>query len=545
MQTYPSPDLRCLPSMHAYVLLLLALSLLPSCQRSPAIAPPVPTHPATAKIDPPAAPNPAAKSPPIVFAEPPADDLDGGRLIEETWDSVSMRDTRVGFARNTVASVHENGRDLIRTNSVLHMEINRDGNPTIQEMVLTCWDTPDGELVSFKTTMSSGSSPLVVVGAVTSGQLGIDQTTLGRTQSIKIPWQPTWGGFFAQEQSLRRQLLRPGEKRTIHCLLPGLNIPGDIHFEALSRESVTLPSGQQTLLKIKSVMEAGPNKIESLLWANDRGEVMKMIAPTIQQVVVRTTKSDALHPPAGGSFDLITSHTVKITGPLLPTPKIARAVYRAHLKTGQIAGLFTDCPSQRVKPIDNQTAELTVLAIRPGSPLDGSQSTSPTNEDSSPSNFIQSDDSVINQMAAHVAPRETDPWAIACALEKFVAEAVQNKNFSTAFATAAEVARSLEGDCTEHAVLYAALCRARKIPARTAFGLVYYPPEKGFAYHMWNEVWIADRWIPMDPTLGLGGIGADHIKLGDSNLAGTAPLADLLSVIQVFGQLELNVIEID
>jgi transglutaminase-like putative cysteine protease len=292
-------------------------------------------------------------------------------------------------------------------------------------------------------------------------------------------------------------------------------------------------------------MAAGQHKIESFLWANDRGELLKMIAPTLQQEVVRTTKADALHPPAGGTFDLITSPTVKITGPLVPTPKTTRAVYRAHLKTVQIAGLFTDCPSQRVKPIDNQTAQLTVLAIRPNSPLDGVQSPSPASEDSSPGNFIQSDDSVIQQMAARVAPRETDPWMIACPLEKFVAEAVKNKNFSTAFATAAEVARSLEGDCTEHAVLMAALCRARKIPARTAFGLIYYPPEKGFAYHMWNEVWIADRWVPMDPTLGQGGIGADHIKLGDSNLAGSSPLADLLSVIQVFGQLELEVVEIN
>ena len=40
--------------------------------------------------------------------------------------------------------------------------------------------------------------------------------------------------------------------------------------------------------------------------------------------------------------------------------------------------------------------------------------------------------------------------------------------------------------------------------------------------------WIKDRWVPMDPTLGLGGIGADHIKLGDSNLSGGSPLADLL-----------------
>jgi hypothetical protein len=48
--------------------------------------------------------------------------------------------------------------------------------------------------------------------------------------------------------------------------------------------------------------------------------------------------------------------------------------------------------------------------------------------------------------------------------------------------------------------------------------------------------------VPVDPTWGLGGVGADHIKLGDSNLAGGSPLTDLISVIQVFGRLELEVV---
>ena len=78
--------------------------------------------------------------------------------------------------------------------------------------------------------------------------------------------------------------------------------------------------------------------------------------------------------------------------------------------------------------------------------------------------------------------------------------------------SAADVARSLEGDCTEHSVLLAALCRARKIPARVAIGLVYYQPRgeasPGYAYHMWTEVWVNQRWTPIDATLGRGGIGA-------------------------------------
>src|SRR5262249_10797119 len=148
-------------------------------------------------------------------------------------------------------------------------------------------------------------------------------------------------------------------------------------------------------------------------------------------------------------------------------PRTKQVVYRAHMKSGQIAGLFSDCLSQRVKPADEGTAEITVLAVRPDRPA---MLTEPQNQPSAadlePNNFIQRDDSLTVKMASAVAPQEADSWKLGCALEKFVKGAVVDKTFSQAFATAAEVARTREGDCTEHAVLMAALCRARMIPAR-------------------------------------------------------------------------------
>ena len=74
--------------------------------------------------------------------------------------------------------------------------------------------------------------------------------------------------------------------------------------------------------------------------------------------------------------------------------------------------------------------------------------------------------------------------------------------------TASDVARSHSGDCKAHAVYLAALARARGIPARVAVGLVYSDRLAAFGYHMWTEVYIDGRWIPLDGTLGLGGIGA-------------------------------------
>src|SRR5437016_5618968 len=57
----------------------------------------------------------------LSFAEPPPDDLDGGTLIEETWDAVSMQGTRVGYVHTTVANVNKEERDLVRSSSFVRV----------------------------------------------------------------------------------------------------------------------------------------------------------------------------------------------------------------------------------------------------------------------------------------------------------------------------------------------------------------------------------------------------------------------------------------
>ena len=100
------------------------------------------------------------------------------------------------------------------------------------------------------------------------------------------------------------------------------------------------------------------------------------------------------------------------------------------------------------------------------------------------------------------------------------------------------------GDCSEHAVLLAATCRARGIPARVAIGLLYSAEDQAFQYHMWNEVWIKDRWIPLDATLGQGGIGACHLKLRDSSLARQTPYSMVSPVMYLIGKLKIEPISI-
>jgi transglutaminase-like putative cysteine protease len=116
-------------------------------------------------------------------------------------------------------------------------------------------------------------------------------------------------------------------------------------------------------------------------------------------------------------------------------------------------------------------------------------------------------------------------------------------DFSKAFASAAETARSLTGDCTEHAVLLCAMLRARGIPARTVMGLVYVPQAQSFGYHLWTEAFVGDRWIPLDATVGAGGTSAAYLKLADAHLDGVDSFTAFLPLLQVVGRLKVEVVE--
>lgn len=533
--------------------LLLALPLLASCDTPPPLADDI-TQPAVDRIagtsESSEAPSPSLPEQLAIelgaeraFANPPPDEV-GGHITQEIWDAYSMQGTRIGFARTTFADVEENGQKLLRIHNYLRTRMMRAGQPVEQTLAFTTWETAAGKLVRFDSKMTAGPGEVVATGEVRGDELAIEMNTLGKTEASTIPWKAEWGGFFAPDQSLRSSPMQPGETRTVTALLPLVNAPGETRLTAIDYETVKLPAGEARLLRIESVMHLAGQAIETTLWVDEQGETQKSLVASLGQEVFRTTKEDALRQPAAAAgFDLLVASTVPLVAPLENAPHTKRVVYRAHMKSGKLGDVFANCLSQRVKAIDDQTAEITVIAIRPDQPAKLDATIAPPNDDDrQPNSLIQSDDPAVIALAKQIAPGEADAWKLACALEKHVDETIEKKNFTQAFATAAEVARSLEGDCTEHAVLLAALCRARGLPARVAFGLVYYPPQQGFAYHMWNEVWINDRWVPLDATLGLGGIGGDHLKLDDSSLAGASAYTAMLPVIQVFGRLELEVV---
>jgi hypothetical protein len=343
-----------------------------------------------------------------------------------------------------------------------------------------------------------------------------------------------------------------------------INQPVEIELIADKFEPTRLLQHSEDLLRVecRAILPTGQPIVERL-WVNRDGVILRRQIDALAQETYRTTKEVALAAIGQVKFDLMLDTTVPADRPLENPHATRRIRYRLHLKTNDPAQIFADGHRQQVIPLDTRTTEVIVSASRPpeasedlarptaASPTAGVASavqpkmSPPTDDDRAPNNLIQSDNPKIVTMAQSIVPDETDAWEIATRLAAAVNQHIRRPNYAQAFASAADVVELAEGDCTEHAVLLAALCRARSIPARVAIGLVYVSAAQGFGYHMWNEVWIDGRWVGLDATLDDPSLGAAHLKLAHSSLQGTTAFSTFLSLAQVIGQLKIEILEVE
>ncbi|MEM1355459.1 MAG: transglutaminase-like domain-containing protein [Planctomycetota bacterium] len=169
---------------------------------------------------------------------------------------------------------------------------------------------------------------------------------------------------------------------------------------------------------------------------------------------------------------------------------------------------------------------------------------------------LDSEDPVIMELVEQAldGKQEASVAERAEAIRIFVREFIDEKNLSVGFANASEVARTAEGDCSEHACLLAAMLRADGIPAQTVTGLVYADQFAGlenvFGFHMWAQAYIADGngggyWLDLDAAApgNVNGFDATHIALSTSAMDGDAMTNEMVSILPIMQGVEIRVIQ--
>ena len=462
--------------------------------------------------------------------------------IDEFWDVTHMSGSKVGHGHTKIESTSINGKRVswhVRHHGSL--TVKRAGDVITQELIISSIESEDGILEEFVTEMKAGSTSQITKGKRVGNVLKL--TTADGTE--EVPWDDDCGGLFASELSLRKNPLNTGEKRELKSWLPIFNKVGHVQLVALGVKKTETLDGIKSLMLVEAETQIpGRAPLKQIYWVDDSGAVVKSSFPALSQETFRVSKQIALDKSDTESFDLSVSTLVKVDRQIPNPHQTKRIVYSAKMRGADPSELFRQTDSQTVKSIDADTAEIKVVVPDLDSVLDSDLSIDkPTNDDLQPNSLIQSNDPAIVRIANTI--QSSNDVEVVRRLERVVFEMIDEKNFSQAFASAAETVVTKQGDCTEHSVLLAALCRAKNIPSRVAVGLVYDAGQRGFAYHMWTESWVSGRWAGFDATIGNGGIGAAHLKLGETNLKGASAFGGMLPVFHAMGQLQLEVVEIE
>lgn len=109
-------------------------------------------------------------------------------------------------------------------------------------------------------------------------------------------------------------------------------------------------------------------------------------------------------------------------------------------------------------------------------------------------------------------------------LEAYVSNYIDKPSYINGFNIASVVASERSGDCTEYAVLLAALSRSIALPARVIIGTVILEESKKLSAfgHAWVEVWHNEKWNILDAALHQSR-ATQHFYLPASNLSKESP----------------------
>ncbi len=470
---------------------------------------------------------------------------------EESWDVIYLGDSRVGYARSTTRPVTRGGRELIRSEIEMYMAIKRFGQ-TLKITVREAYEeTSNGDLVAFAMSMDNPPfTSMKTTGKRSGDHLDVTTEIAGKQVQKQIPWDGEAKSPAYQQRLLEEDPLKPGDTRSIKVFNPDSLQFSTVEMSAVGAESVQLLEGKRRdLLKVVSTMTLpGGVKITSASYLDQQGETLRTTLPIagLTMSMFRVDKATALKELAGEELDLGISTLVKVP-PIKNAHDATRIVYTITMPGENPAQFLVAGETQKItKTDDPDMVRLTVSRADP-SKLSGTNTQPAEDQYTRPTAYLQSDDANVKKLAREAVGDERDPWKQALLLERSVHQNLTKKNFSTAMASAAEVAANLEGDCTEHAVLLAAMLRAVGIPSRIAAGLVYVDRLKAFGGHMWTEVYVGGHWIPLDATLGAGGIGGGHIKLSQTSMAdgGAAPAAALLPMMTALAKIKIDVVDVE
>ena len=435
--------------------------------------------------------------------------------------------------------------DHITSESSMELEISRGGTTIKLAAESGFVETRAGEALEMWSRQQMGEIPVVLKARFLADGIELATAQGGATTKQRLP-RPAgaWLAPAAADRVLREKLAAGARVVSLRTIDPEVGAEAiELTYTRLGEAvDLELPQGTVSATPWREEVTVGPD-IESTVYLDADGKVLKSETSImgLTMTLLRTSRERALgkRPPP----EILAQTLVRPVRPIPAPRRQTRMVYRVTSRGSEVPALPAT-GSQVVARGERGDLRVTVSTkARQSSPLPDRERYLRA------SSYLNITDPKIVQLAQQALKGVPDDLgARAEALRAFVHHYLVRKDLSTGFATATEVAQSKSGDCTEHAVLLAALLRAAGIPSRAVSGLLYVEEFAGarevFGYHMWTQSWIDGVWVDLD-AMTENAFDATHIALGLSTLNDDEGMVgSSLDSASTLAALEVEVVEI-
>lgn len=470
-----------------------------------------------------------------------ASQVHAGEAKAETQYMIAMvGGKKLGYGVN----VRELRDGKVVTSQEMVMSLMRGSVALKIRMLEKCVETADGKPLGFTCEQDMGFVRQVIEGRVEGDRLQITTTQGKNEQKQTVDWPK--GALMMEGARLRSiaEGLKEGTKYTIKSFSAGMQMAVDTQFEIGAVKDVDLFGRVVPLTEVKTVVSAPSGKIEGVSYVDKNCDALKTVMSVMGMSVemLACTKEVAMAPGEPADFF---DKTLVACPTALGDCGAARSVTYDIRPLSEKAGLkFLEGPSQKVTAGAGGAVTVTVAPAAAGKgaafPYKGDKAEALAAL--KPTRFLQCDDAKVKELAKQATTGQKDAAAAAKAIQDFVAEYVKKKDMTVGYATAAEVAAARQGDCTEHAVLAAALCRAAGIPSQVVTGLAYVKSFAGhkdvFVPHAWFRAWVGEQWVDYDAALRR--FDAGHIM----QLAGDGDPSEFFGSVGTLGQFRIESVKV-
>lgn len=470
---------------------------------------------------------------------------------EQATDYLAMmlNDQKIGYIANT-RSVADG---KVTTTVKVVISIARGEVALTVTQIEKTVETVDGKPLSFESVTDMGIARTVASGTIdASGKLHLELTQAGKTTQRVVDYPK--GALMPEGLDLetKRRGLKPGTQYETTVFMSEFQSAAKAKVVVGEKEKLDLfgrvVEGIKVTvtMKLTSMTLAGPQATEvaSVNYVTADNEMLRSDIEVMGMTftALKCDKSFALS-PAKTTVDFLDA--LLITSPKEIPDDAGSVTFVLKPKPGKEV-VLPSTDSQKVTPGADGTIRVTVESIDPSPgqklPYDGKDAEAL--EALKPTSCVQSGDKAIVEAARKVIGAETDAAAAAKKISTWVYENIKTKTLSVGYASALEVLRASQGDCTEHSVLTTAMCRAVGIPARVAAGLTYVKQWAGkknaFLAHQWTQVYVGGKWVDLDATVPQVSRGPGSITL----MTGSGEIDGFFAMLNSLGLFEIVDVEI-